>query len=366
VPYPFEGDLDYVRNAWYVAGWRDDFGETIARRWYLGEPVVIWREHDGTPVALADRCAHRHYPLSRGKRVGDAIECGYHGFTFDGSGACVRIPSQEHVPPAIRVRRYPLAERWEFVWIWPGDPALADEALIPDHDELGLTHPRYLPARGGTIEVGARYQLVNENLLDLSHLNHLHPGVLGTEGVTATPVTMEAGSGDIVQATRAIRADVAPPLYRKAFRLADDELIDRHQTSIWYPPSLHVTRLRVSRPGSDAGPGQPGYHGEFKVVHALVPATATSTYYFWAFGRDFQKDEETTRGMVDGILRAFLQDKAALEDQEEIVAGLVEPVHEFSCKADEAPLRARRILAARMRAERAAASTEPARPPVPV
>lgn len=353
MPYPFEADLDYVRNAWYVAGWSDDFGEGIAQRWYLGESVVIWRDSAGVPVALADRCPHRHYPLSRSRRVGDTIECGYHGFTFDRTGTCVRIPTQEHIPPGgERVRRYPLAERWEFVWIWLGDPALADESLLPDHAALGLTDPRFLPARGGTIEVGARYQLITENLLDLSHLNYLHPGVLGTEGVTMTPVTMSAGPDDIVQSTRGIRSDAAPPMYRQAFRLPEDALIDRDLTSIFYPPSLHVTHVRVSRPGSGGRYGQDGYHGEFKVVHALTPATSTSTHYFWEVGRTFQKDAATTEGIVKGIATAFRQDKEALEAQEQVVERLAEPVRELSCQADEASLRARRIVAARMRAER--------------
>ena len=83
----------FLRNAWYVAAWDHEvtadqlFGRTV-----LGEPLVLYRTRDGRLVALEDRCCHRHYPLREGTLTGDCIQCRYHGFTYDGTGACIRVP----------------------------------------------------------------------------------------------------------------------------------------------------------------------------------------------------------------------------------------------------------------------------------
>jgi phenylpropionate dioxygenase-like ring-hydroxylating dioxygenase large terminal subunit len=83
----------FVRNQWYVAAYADEVGEELFARTVLGEPLVLFRAEDGSPVALADRCVHRRFPLSQSRREGDTIVCGYHGFTYDATtskGATLR------------------------------------------------------------------------------------------------------------------------------------------------------------------------------------------------------------------------------------------------------------------------------------
>ena len=101
--------MNYPRNQWYVAAFDDELqpGQLLART-YLGENVVLFRAPDGTPKALHDRCPHRFAPLSAGKLVGDAIQCGYHGLTFDAGGACIRNPHGT-APKAACVKPYALA-----------------------------------------------------------------------------------------------------------------------------------------------------------------------------------------------------------------------------------------------------------------
>ena len=95
----------FLRNGWYVAAWnREVTRERPLGRTLLGEPVVLYRRADGTPVALEDRCCHRHAPLSLGTVVGDDLRCGYHGLKFDGCGVCVEIPGQDRIPPDARIR----------------------------------------------------------------------------------------------------------------------------------------------------------------------------------------------------------------------------------------------------------------------
>src|SRR5512134_1088063 len=125
----------FLRNAWYAAGFSDEFGRALLARTFLSEAVVLYRTEDGRPVAFEDRCAHRRLPLSMGRLVGDEIECGYHGLVYDCSGTCVKIPGQPRasIPPGARVRSYPVVDRHHYLWIWMGDPARADATLIPDY-----------------------------------------------------------------------------------------------------------------------------------------------------------------------------------------------------------------------------------------
>src|ERR1051325_10382173 len=122
----------FVRNNWYVAAWDHEVTRGLKRRIILDEPVVLFRTDSGKPVALEDRCCHRQAPLSMGKLIGNVVQCPYHGLQFDPSGKCVKVPSQEKIPPSAKVRAYPLVEKNHWIWIWAGDPAKADPALIED------------------------------------------------------------------------------------------------------------------------------------------------------------------------------------------------------------------------------------------
>ena len=108
----------FLRNFWYVAACGHEVTRNPLGRVILGEPIVFFRREDGTPVALEDRCAHRGYPLSKGRLDGDLLVCGYHGLRYDTAGACVGVPSQPNVPYGVCVRAYPVREASPFVWIW--------------------------------------------------------------------------------------------------------------------------------------------------------------------------------------------------------------------------------------------------------
>jgi len=114
----------FLRNYWYVAAADTEVGRTPFARTILGEPVVFYRTEQGVAVALEDRCAHRHLPLSMGKLVGDELQCHYHGLRFGTDGRCTRIPGQEQIPRAAKVKTYPVVERYHWIWIWMGDAAL--------------------------------------------------------------------------------------------------------------------------------------------------------------------------------------------------------------------------------------------------
>ena len=122
----------YLHNAWYTAGWSNEFTSKPMARTFLDEPVVLYRAENGSLVALEDRCCHRAMPLSHGEVIGNDIRCEYHGMVFDKSGRCVDIPNQKVIPAKARIRSFPIAERDDLVWIWMGDPAKAKpEEIVP-------------------------------------------------------------------------------------------------------------------------------------------------------------------------------------------------------------------------------------------
>jgi vanillate O-demethylase monooxygenase subunit len=166
----------FLRNYWYVAAYDHELAPRPFRRIVLGEPIVLYRIEDGTPVALEDRCAHRHLPLSMGKVVADTLQCHYHGLRYDRNGVCVRVPGQELVPRSARVKSYPVVERYHWLWIWMGDPALADADKIPDYH--WFDDPNW-GAKGEYLHVNSNWQLIVDNLLDLTHLAFVHETTIG-------------------------------------------------------------------------------------------------------------------------------------------------------------------------------------------
>ncbi len=170
--------MTFVRNAWYVAAWSRDLGRTLTPRQILGENVVLYRTEDGSPVALRDQCPHRLLPLSMGTLQGDAVQCGYHGMTFDAAGRCIRIPGQERMPAHAEVRSYPVTEQTGLVWIWMGEAERADPEKIFDlpqyHD------PAWRPVHGDALAVAADYLSLADNLCDPAHVTFVHQSTLGT------------------------------------------------------------------------------------------------------------------------------------------------------------------------------------------
>jgi phenylpropionate dioxygenase-like ring-hydroxylating dioxygenase large terminal subunit len=127
----------FLRNSWYVAAWNHELIDGIKlARTILERPIVLYRGASGKVVALDDRCCHRAAPLSMGRIEGDDIRCMYHGMKFDPGGKCIQIPGQDVIPPKLGVRSYPTVERYNLIWIWPGDAEKADPELIVDYPPL--------------------------------------------------------------------------------------------------------------------------------------------------------------------------------------------------------------------------------------
>ena len=112
---------------WYPVAWSRELkaGKPLAVR-FAGDPVVLVRPKEGAVFALENRCAHRQVPLDAGVVSGCAIRCGYHGWTYDASGKCIDVPYLGKGKLPNGVKSYPCREVAGLVFIFPGDPALAE------------------------------------------------------------------------------------------------------------------------------------------------------------------------------------------------------------------------------------------------
>jgi vanillate O-demethylase monooxygenase subunit len=335
-------NAQFARNQWYVAAFGREIGEDVFARTVCGEPLALWRRDGGDVVALADRCVHRRFPLSQSQRVGATIVCGYHGFTYDATGGCVAVPGQTRIPRTARVRSYPVAEQDSFVWVWIGEPELADPNAIP--------RAPWLAADGWTTVSGmeplaARHELLMDNLLDLSHETYLHGGYIGTPEVAATPITTEVDEeAGVVRVSRHMADAACPPFYAESTGITGR--ITRWQDIEFQPPCLYLLHSRIAPVGVLPGPDGSDPHAfHVKVVYALTPETETSTHDFWNVARDFALDDgRVTDFLAENNRTVVLQDVECLNLLEKIVQQDGDGYQELSINIDTGGLAARRLL----------------------
>jgi phenylpropionate dioxygenase-like ring-hydroxylating dioxygenase large terminal subunit len=338
----------FLKNAWYVAGWGDEIGRELKQQWVTGEPLVLYRTEDGRAVALEDRCPHRRFALSKGTLIGDTIECGYHGLVFDCDGKCVQIPGQPNIPPRMRARQYPVRERWRLVWVWMGDPAKADESLIPDfswHDD----HENWRFV-GGKIDMEAHYQLLIDNLLDLTHETFVHQRTIGNFAVAETPMNCTV-EDKTVRVERVMRDIPAPPLFTKVRGFSG--MIDRWQIIDFAPPSTVVIDARAVPTGTnDIDQGM-----RWMVVNAITPQTERSSRYFYSVTRCFATDDASLDKVIgDQIYATFEEDKEVIEVQQHLIDTDAADRRVYDINADAGGVAARRITAKLIAEEQPAAA----------
>ncbi|MEQ6333758.1 aromatic ring-hydroxylating dioxygenase subunit alpha [Sphingobium sp. MK2] len=343
--FPFKDDHFAPLNRWYIAAWSNELTTTPFERWILDEPVAMYRTEDGQCVAVDGRCPHHLFPLGKSKLNGNNIRCGYHGLEFAPDGSCVAAPFLDHIPSSCRIKSYAVAERWEWVWIWPGDPALADESLIPDHFDIKLTDPAYLAEPARHAEINARYQLINDNLLDLTHVEVLHASTIGEAGVGRVKEEVTSGDGWI-KSDRYLPDTSVPP----AFQLfLGDQMVDRRFGMKWQMPALHVGYDLFTQPASQ---GNGAHVGQLNVFHAVTPARKHACHYFVATSRDFGVEDKNASTMFRAAVSATLdEDMFAAEEVERHLQATSTP-RELLFRSDATLVKGRRMLEELMASEK--------------
>lgn len=333
----------FLRNCWYVAGWEDEIpADGLFERTLLNESVLFYRTHSGTGngqiTALENRCPHRGAPLHLGRKEGDSVRCGYHGLLFNASGQCTEVPGQELIPPRACVRSYPVVAQDELLWIWMGEPALADASKIINYG--WHTDPAWRKKRA-YLHYQAPYTLIVDNLLDFSHLTYVHSTSIGTPSNATTRATVEPIPGGLKISRRYYNDQIQSN--RRSIATFDGPA-DRWQTYEWFPPSF----LRLYTGSAPAGTGAHEGHlvpeaMQYRHCSIQTPETPTTTHYWFSHAANFKTDTSEAIDVVfDGVQRAFKEDKDIIE-QQQIALKLGRPFEPMGIAHDSALMQARRM-----------------------
>ncbi len=336
----------WTTEAWYQAAWAHEVKAEPLARTFLNHDVVLFRDADGVAHALEDRCCHRATPLRLGAVTDLGLQCGYHGVTFDGAGKCVLIPGQEAIPGQAGVRSYPVIEKQEIIWIWMGAPDHAEGSKLLVDFPWNDDHAHW-PHLHDMFEVGCSYQLLIDNLMDLTHIPFIHRLTIGGGNqMGQVDARMEVTPTDTgVHYIRWMENIAPPPTYIKGAGFAADAMVDRWQEFEFVVPSTVLQwtgALEVGR-GAVENRHQPGGFS-LRLFHGVTPKTDTSCYYFWTPLNGYKPDDDdATKQLFDEIGFTFQEDVAFLEAQQSVMSAQPEgPL--VAIKHDKARLQAEHAL----------------------
>lgn len=331
----------FLKNCWYVAALSTDVDAfNLFKRKIMNINVVIYRTQDGEPVALQDRCPHRFAPLSLGKRDGDELVCPYHALKFNSTGQCTHNPhGKGHIPTAAKVQTFPLVERYGFLWIWMGDADSADDELIPDYSELVSGHENSV---GHTyMHVKCNFELLTDNVMDLSHIDHVHGEIITTRGKLSPLVPKVTETHNSIAARWEWEQQPAMMIFAPLLP-SPSESAEQYFNIIWTAPShIQLTVAAVQ-------------NGEFGVddlnqydLHTTTPETENTTHYFFATRRNHIEEDASFNVMkIQNMHRAFEDEDVPLLEavQDEMVSTDFFSLNPVLMSNDIAPVRVRKKL----------------------
>ncbi len=334
----------YLWNAWYVGALASEVGpEELFPRTLLDTSILFYRKQDGTAVAIHDRCPHRFAPLHLGTRNGDQVVCKYHGLQFDCSGQCTHSPhGNGNIPKAAVVKSFPVIERYGFLWIWMGEKE-ADESLLPDFGYLdngpdtALAHT-YL-------HVNCHYELISDNVMDLSHVDHLHGEILSTKGTLSPLMAKVRETERAVNARWVWKQTPASLLFSPHM---PDPAGETHLffDITWTPPANIQLSVGATQTKTDAPLTLENTVGQYD-LHTVTPESLDTTHYFFATRRNHLLDDAAHNEHMIQILHDTFQneDGAMLEAvHAEMRTSDFFALNPVLMSNDVAPVKVRRLL----------------------
>ena len=304
VGYADTPEVEMLINNWYVAALSS---EVVADKPFgtrmLGCDFVLFRDSAGQAVCLANTCCHRGAALCNGTTEGDHIACPYHGWEFNASGRCVKIPAlgeDAEIPKRVRIDSYPTQEKYGWVWVFLGDlpeserPAIPD--LLPEFDDP--EHWRLIPYRA---EANVNWQRFEENSLDTAHINFVHP----TFGTRRSPKVMVVPIQPTEHGGRVERRRPAPKVEQKTGEMAKVLNPDRGFTSVSLEFSLVGVCHRI----------QPVFQEGMSIItfSVKVPIDAFRTRTFGVQARNFLMDPAQDEERLASIMKAVKEDTDVVE-----------------------------------------------------
>jgi len=245
-----------------------------------------------------------------GRIKDDTLECGYHGLTFDCAGRCVWAPGTGRIPSNARVHAYPVHEKYGLVWIWMGNPALAEASEI--FDIPNFDNSAWGRNQGAAMELDCNYLLMCDNLLDPTHVAWVHQGSFGQAATRDTPLRISKTDNGVI--VHRWMMDVEPaPFYKKVIEFQGN--CDRLQHyEVRYPS--HALIRAIFTPAGTGGPDAPLHKDAFVMdsYNFMTPTTAGKTRYYWFQLRNIRPDDTALSAMMsEDVRHAFEEDRAVLD-----------------------------------------------------
>ncbi len=307
-----EDKIEFPLNVWYVAALGKELTDKPLARTILNNPIVLYRTKDGTVNALEDRCCHRHLPLSMGLIEDKGLRCGYHGLLFNEEGKVIEVPGQDHLPPNACVKKYHIIEQDAIVWIWFGtkenEIPTEEPPKYPFHTDKDYVFD------GDVYQYQAPYQLIHDNLLDLSHLGYVHVHTIGGDAHTHMNAKLISETrGESVFIKRYLPNSTPPPTYVAAYPFKGK--VDRWQELEFYPSHIRIWTGAVDvNTDSLDDPNRKGFH--MRGLHGLTPETTETSHYFWTIATNPENNiEEIKKKVVEQTRFTFDEDKVVVEEQ---------------------------------------------------
>jgi len=317
-----------LRRCWHPVARPSEVTEQPRQVLLLGEPWVLYRA-GGRIVAFADRCPHRRTPLSLGQCEGDTLQCAYHGWRFDASGACIEIPALgrgARLPPAARLSGPAgLAEAHGIVFLAPEEP-IAPLGSIPEADD-----PSFEAGELPTLVARASAGLLADNFLDVAHFPFVHAGTFG------------AGEAAEVPQYAVVRDDWSFTMsYEHAFANREDPgvaagirpLVQTRRLSYRLTAPFHL-RLRIDFVEAK---------GTNVIGFFIQPETADSCRLFTTLWRDDLSGDPARMAEAVEFEVAVLREDLRIQESFHELALPLDPTAEVHTRADRTTLELRRVL----------------------
>ncbi|TRX54990.1 aromatic ring-hydroxylating oxygenase subunit alpha [Thalassomonas sp. M1454] len=293
-----------ITNLWYVAEWSEAVKDKPVKAKILGQNLVLFRDLEGKVKAVADVCMHRGGSLSGGwvNEKRDCVVCPYHGWEYDGSGKCKKIPSEGpefKVPSRFKLDAYPVEEHYGMIWVFMGDLPEEERYPIPPLPEYGTEKWKGLKTE---FTWKAEASRVVENGIDIAHASFVHP-------VFGYPSTAEDNYIDEVEKHEwwARSTNVMFPPQLKGGFLGWRNFIrkDKQETRVhpeWHLPGM-IVRIQIDL--------RPGW--QIVMFDANTPVDENTTRTFaWQF-RTFFKQKIFDKGSMKRLATILEEDATIVE-----------------------------------------------------
>lgn len=273
----------------------------------LDDYVVAFRDENGV-AAFRDLCIHRGAALSLGWVRNGALVCPYHGWEYDRSGACTRIPSRPAdapIPDSAKAQAYHVQERYGLVWVAMEEPE-ADVPLFPG-DVYGQPGWKSFISYRAVWNTSAARAV--ENFMDFSHFPYVHTGILGTEDkAEIAPYTVEKRDDGLFYF---LEQEEPSELYG-----AGGNQVVRYEYTLVVPFTIHLKKIELET-------------GRLTIISQLtLPRTSKTTEVFVFIVRNHSLDDPDTT-FQDFTNNIMEQDRVVVESQrpEELPDSLREELH---------------------------------------